>query len=100
MAQTGLLNPYTIADIAGSSHTVALATNFVPAKLIQFTAPSGNSSPVRYGDASTSSSRGTSITPANKDNIGATGNGYFNLANVYVYVATGDTLQVMYWYGN
>ncbi len=99
-AQIGLLNPYTIADISGTSTRVALSTVFVPAKLIQFTTPCTNSSNVRYGDTNTSATQGTPILPCSKDNIGASGNGYFNLANISVYVETGDKLSVMYWYGN
>lgn len=99
-AQLGLLNPYSLADISGTSTTVTLTNVFTAAKMVKLTAPSANLSSIRYGDSLTSSSRGDILVSGGKDSISAINGGYIDLHGISVYIVTGDKLIVQYWYGN
>lgn len=100
LAQTSLLNPYTLSDITGTGATVALASVYTPAKVIKLTAPSTNSANIRYGDASTTSTHGDILVAGSKDSISAINGGYIDLHVISAYIANGDKLVVTYWYGN
>ena len=91
----------TIADISGSGSAVKLATSG-SAHWIQFTAPTGNASAVRYGDSNVSSSRGAIIAAGGGDLLpvlhvpggGQASDSLYQFSTIYVYIASGDSLSV------
>jgi hypothetical protein len=86
-------NPHTLADIAGSSSAVAISTDTLArAAWVQLIAPSGNANNVRFGDSTTSSSKGGILVPGSGMLIQCPN--ACGLAGIYVYVVTGDTLNV------
>lgn len=92
-AQPGVaIQPFTYPDISGTSATVKLATTN-GCNSIQMLAPSGNMASVRWGDASTSSTRGGVIAAGTGQFLPPSATNYYPLSSLYVYVATGDKLQ-------
>lgn len=99
MALTALT---TIPDIVGTSHAVQITTSAVAARWVDFSAPAGNTHNVRYGDANVAAGRGSIIAagkrvllpPLPLDVRLAAINSFYQLASIYVYVQTGDTLSV------
>ena len=79
------IQPFTYPDITGAGSTTQLSTTLGCASL-QMLAPSGNGASVRWGDASTSATRGGRYWPPN-------GSNYYPLSSLYVYIANGDKLQ-------
>jgi hypothetical protein len=92
-AQSGVpLKPFTYPDVTGASTTTQLsATGGCTA--IQLLAPTTNTSTVRWGDSSTSSTRGGVIAAGAGQFIPPNGANYYPLSSLYVYVATGDKFQ-------
>lgn len=92
----------TYADITGTGATVAIATSG-SAKWVQIVAPSANSATARWGDSSTTSSRG-GLLPAGSgqflppvsrtvnDSVQVT---LYQLPSIYVYIANGDKITVV-----
>lgn len=101
MAQQAITG--SLPDIAGTGATVALSSTPLYVRTLQLVAPIGNSSVVRWGGPLTTSSRGSAIAagggqyfPPLPINQGASSQTQRNLANIYVYIANGDTLTVSY----
>jgi hypothetical protein len=84
----------TLPDISGSSSTVQVATSGA-AQAVQFIAPSTNTGTARWGDSGTSATRGGILPPGSGQYIGPS-NTTTSLALLYVYVASGDKLTVIY----
>ncbi len=94
----------TVTDITGDSATHQLQTSGT-ARWVQLSAPSGNGSAVRIGDASTGSSQGTAMVPgaafmyppipADNDR-GASSEHLYDLSSIYYYAATGDKVTVQW----
>jgi len=82
--------------ITGAASTVALATTSKSVRWIQLVVPSGNGANVLYGDGTTTSSVGSVLVAGSGQMFppnGGGGGGY-DLAQVYVYVATSDIVYV------
>ncbi len=81
--------------ITGSSASVQISTSSTPVHWIQMVAPSGNSA-TAYWTIGAAATTATSMTlPAGAGQfLPPKGNGGYDLAGVYVYVANGDTLRV------
>ena len=93
VAQVGVpLNPSTYPDVAGANSTTQLATTG-GCSAIQLLADSGNSYVIRWGGVSTTSAQGGTIAPGAGQFLPYTGNNYYPLASLYVYVQTGDTFR-------
>ena len=87
------INPLT--DISGGSATVALeATGTDVAKWIALLAPPGNSNNVRFGDSTTTATKGGLLVPGATFTTPACDTCVYPLSGTYVYVATGDKLTV------
>lgn len=92
----------TFPDITGTGATVQIATSG-SAKWVQLITPSGNAGVARWGDSSTTSSRGGQLPagsgqffpPIPATNGGATQSQLYNLAAIYVYVGSGDKVTVV-----
>lgn len=90
----------TIADISGDGAAHAIGTG--GAQWIQFIAPSGNSSVVRVGDSSITTSRGVPVAagggmfmptiPPKSDSIDRS----YDLSTIYYLVQSGDKLSIVY----
>ncbi len=93
-AQVGVaVQPFTYPDITGASSTTQLSSTLACASL-QLIAPAANSASVRWGDASTSSSRGGVIAAGGAQFLPPMyGGNYYPLSSIYVYITTGDKLQ-------
>lgn len=95
MAQQMPVNPRTAVDIAGSAATVAIAT-VGGAEWVQINAPTGNAAVVRWGDASTSATRGGIIAAGGAQFLPKIPGRTYQLPNIYVYVASGDKVSVVW----
>lgn len=92
----------TFPDITGTAATVQVATSG-SAKWVQLITPSGNSAVARWGDSSTTSSRGGLLPagsgqffpPIPATNGGATQGQLYDLSKLYVYVGSGDKVTVV-----
>lgn len=94
---------HTLADIAGNNQAQKLSSTRIQANWIQFTIPvtqstgvSMNASAVRVGDQNVSSSRGTSVPTTGMLFPPISEGQYLDLSLVYVFVATGDKVQITY----
>ena len=88
---------HSLADISGSSTTVAISTSGTGAQWIQFVAPTGNVSVARWGGPETTSAIGSIIAPgAGQFTPPCPPGSFYPLNTVYVYVATGDKLSITY----
>jgi len=91
--QSGVaIQPFTYPDITGAGSTTQLSTTLGCASL-QMLAPSGNGASVRWGDASTSATRGGVIAAGGGQYLPPNGSNYYPLSSLYVYIANGDKLQ-------
>ena len=96
-AQSGPVRLHSLADITGTSTTVAISTSGAGAQWIQFVAPTGNASIARWGGPETTSSIGSIIAAgAGQMTPPVPPGSYYVLNTVYVYVATGDKLSITY----
>jgi hypothetical protein len=102
LCSQGAISVATIADISGTGSPTQLATTGV-ARWIVFQAPSTNSSNVRVGDASITTTQGIFLAPGGTmfyPPIGLVANQTedtrYNLANVYYLVQSGDKLTINY----
>lgn len=92
-AQTSVaVQPFTYPDITGAGSTTQLSST-LGCKSLQLLAPSANSASVRWGDSSTSASRGGVIPAGGGQFLPPNGDNYYPLASLYVYVASSDKLQ-------
>jgi hypothetical protein len=92
-AQSGVaIQPFTYPDITGAASTTQLSTTLGCAS-VQMIAPAANSASVRWGDASTSATRGGVIAAGGGQYLPPNGSNYYPLASLYVYVGSGDKLQ-------
>lgn len=94
-AQDRPLNLRTQADITGAAATVAIATTG-GAEWVQINAPTGNAAVVRWGDASTSSTRGGIIAAGGAQFLPKIPGRTYQLPGIYVYVASGDKVSVVW----
>lgn len=92
----------TLPDITGTGATVALATSGT-ARWVQLTAASTNAALVRWGGPSTSATQGSFIAagggqfvPPLPMNQNAPVQNFYALSNIYVYIASGDKVNVTY----
>lgn len=83
----------TAPDITGSASTVVLLSTHRYARTIQIVAPTTNTSAIRWGDTSTTSTRGAVIPPGNGQFFPQIGLPY-DLNTIYVYVASGDKVSI------
>lgn len=88
-----LLAGGTRDDITGTGVAVQVASSG-GAQWVQFIADPGNTSAVRVADGSVSATRGARIAPG-AGMLMPMAKGY-SLANVYVYVASGDKVSVLW----
>lgn len=96
-AQSGPVRMHSLADITGSSTTVAISVSGTGAQWIQFVAPTTNTSVARWGGPETTSAIGSIIAPgAGQFTPPCPPGSYYPLNTVYVYVATGDKLSITY----
>ena len=96
-AQSSAIRMHSLADIAGTSATVAISTFSTGAHWIQLVAPTGNASVVRWGGPETSATTGSIIVPGGGQCTPPCPPGsYYLLNTVYVYVATGDKISITY----
>jgi hypothetical protein len=86
------IQPFTYPDITGAASTTQLSAT-LGCSSVQILAPSANSASVRWGDSSTSSTRGGVIAAGGGQYLPPAGSNYYPLSSLYVYVATGDKLQ-------
>ena len=85
----------TLADISGSSTTVQLSTSpNTVCKWIQVIAPPGNANAVRFGDSTTSPTKGLPIAPGGGYNTPSCDTCVYPLSAAYVYVVSGDKASV------
>ena len=80
--------------ITGAASTVALSSTSVPVRWVQLVVPSGNSANVLYGDGTTTSSVGSVLVAGSGQMMPPTAQGGYDLAQIYVYVATSDIVYV------
>ncbi len=95
MAQQTPVNPRTQVDITGAAATVAIAA-VGGAEWVQINAPTGNASVVRWGDASTTSTRGGIIAAGGAQFLPKIPGRTYQLPNIYVYVAMSDKVSVVW----
>ena len=82
------------ADISGSGNVTQISTSpNTVANWVTFFAPSGNSGTARFGDSTTTASRGGQLPPGSSF---TTPLGTYPLSGTYVYVANGDSLTVFW----
>lgn len=80
--------------ISGTAAAVPINSTSVSVHWIQLIAPSGNSSTSYWGDSTLTTGTG-SILPANSGQLlPPTAQGGYDLTQVYVYAAMGDTLRI------
>ncbi len=92
-AQTGVaIQPFTYPDITGAGSTTQLSAT-LGCNSLQLIAPAANSASVRWGDASTSATRGGVIAAGGGQYLPPNGGNYYPLSSLYVYIANGDKLQ-------
>lgn len=87
----GPLKPQDVTDIAGGNSTVKIATSGACTAL-QVQAASGNSATSRFGDSTTSSSKGLRLPAGSGMYISAAPPNFVTMSDYYVYVASGDTV--------
>ena len=93
--------PVTRADVSGASTTVQISTTG-SARWVQLLVPSTNTGVSRWGDASTTVSRGGTLPAGSGQMLPplpvASGNQVqlYDLTSIYVYVATGDSLTAVW----
>ena len=80
--------------ISGSAASVQISTSSTPVHWVQLVAPTGNMS-TAYWSLGTVATASGNILPAGAGQfLPPKSQGGYDLANVYVYVAMGDTLRV------
>lgn len=91
---------FSLPDIAGTGAAVALASSGT-ARLCQIVAPAANTSHVRWGDASITTTQGADMAPGGGQflppgpSTDTQGRGYiFSLAQTFVLVQVGDKVTV------
>jgi hypothetical protein len=89
-----LLAVGTRTDITGTNAAVQVATSGT-ARWVQFVAAAANTAPVRVGPSTVTSTSGASVAPGGGLMLPYKGDNY-QLPNLYVYVATGDTVSVLW----
>ena len=80
--------------IAGSSAVVRVTTSSTSVNWVQLVAPTGNASTAYWGIGTTSTANGGILPAGSGQFIPPKARGNYDLSNVYVYVASGDTLRV------
>lgn len=103
-AQGGSISVATAADITGTGAQVQVYPSGGLARWVQIIAPGANAAVVRVGDASTSATVGLPIAagggfmlpPLPIDGRESSSAHFYNLANIYVYVANGDKVSIIY----
>lgn len=96
-AQLGTGNIQTQTDITGSGATVPVCSTCGYAQWVQITTPSANAAAVRWGDSSTSSTRGAAIEAGGGQYLPKTAGPYY-LPQLYVYIASSDKVSVTWGY--
>ena len=91
-----LLVPVTITDISGTGAAVVIAASGT-ARTVTIMALSTNTSTVRVGDASISTTRGFPIAPGNGAYYPESpGTGRYPLNSIYYLVQVGDKISIAY----
>jgi hypothetical protein len=85
-----------ILTITGTGAVVRVATVDTPASSVQFTAPAANSGIARIGDATVTSSVGEALPAGSGQYFPPRAPGAWSLSNFYVYVASGDTVTILW----
>jgi hypothetical protein len=93
MASAAVLS---LPDFAGTNTAVQLKNDSTVAFWITVISPSGNASHVRFGDSTTSASRGVDIAPGGTFTTPVCQTCRYPLSGTYIYVATGDSANVTY----
>ena len=84
----------TVPDITGTAATVPLSATHTYCTQVQITALVANASVVRYGGSSTSISQGSLIAAGAGQTEVWDKPKPLDLANIFVYIATGDKVAV------
>lgn len=81
--------------ISGSSASVPISTSSTPVHWVQMVAPSGNMSTAYWViGAAAATASGMTLPAGAGQMLPPKSQGGYDLAGVYVYVATGDTLRI------
>lgn len=85
-----------IITISGTSAKVAISATPIRARWFSVIAEHGNTATSRFGDSTTSSTVGVPLRADASHFEPYELYDYYTLSNWYVYVATGDTLTILY----
>jgi hypothetical protein len=85
----------TRTEITGANAAVQVASAGI-ARWVQFVADPANTSAVRLGDASVTATTGVRIAPGAGQMLPPQEPGTYRLSDLYVYVATGDKVSVLW----
>jgi hypothetical protein len=102
--QGGAVAPISVSDYTGTAATIQLFPAGGGARWVQLIAPTGNAATVRWGDSTTSVSKGGMIAaggamflpPLSNDDRESSYVHLYDLSKLYAYIATGDKLTVIW----
>ena len=80
--------------ISGTAAAVQISTSSTPVHWVQLVAPTGNMSTAYWGLGTVTTSNGNILPAGAGQFLPPKSQGGYDLSNVYVYVAMGDTLRV------
>lgn len=99
---SALIRPYTMADITGTGAAVRIQTSGT-ARWVEIVAQAGNAANVRFGDSAVTAARGIPIVPGAGQFLpfipprtGMNASNLYDLSSIYVYVASGDKVSVIW----
>jgi hypothetical protein len=98
LASALLAGLHTRTEITGTDAAVQLSTTGT-AVWVQIIAGSGNASPVRVGDSTVTATSGVRLVPGSGQMLPPLGGAYsatYSLNAIYVYVANGDKVSVLW----
>ena len=94
LACASLATVGTTTEITGTAAAVPIASSG-SALWVQLIADPSNASAVRVGDSTVTATRGARVAPGGGLLLPVKGD-YYSLASIYVYVATGDKVSVLW----